>query len=81
MNMAATSTVTPWPTLKDARSFLEQGSGKGVKIAVLDSGVETTHPLLHGLTLADDWAVVDRDIGKRTVIARLHGTALPKLRR
>jgi subtilisin family serine protease len=51
--------VNTWPTLDDARSFLRNGTGRGIKIAVLDSGVEATHPLLEGLALADDLAVMD----------------------
>jgi subtilisin family serine protease len=53
--------VNAWPTIEEARSFLQQGRGEGIKIAVLDSGIEAAHPLLGGLTLADDWAVIDRD--------------------
>lgn len=51
--------MNTWPTLDDARSFLRNGTGRGVKIAVLDSGIEATHPMLEGLVLADDLAVVD----------------------
>jgi len=51
--------VTTWPTLEQARSFLRQGTGRGIKIAVLDSGIETTHPLLNGLKLTDDLAFLD----------------------
>ena len=48
-----------WPTLAEARSFLETGRGQGIRIAVLDSGIDPTHPLLAGLVLEDDLAVVD----------------------
>ena len=48
-----------WPTLDAARSFLATGRGRGIKIAVLDSGIDPTHPLLAGLVLEDDLAVVD----------------------
>jgi subtilisin family serine protease len=48
-----------WPSLTEARHWLDQGTGRGVKVAVLDSGIETTHPALNALTLADDVAVVD----------------------
>jgi subtilisin len=50
--------VNAWPTLAQARACLEQGTGRGVKVAVLDSGIERDHPLLQGLRLADDLAVV-----------------------
>jgi subtilisin len=48
-----------WPTLDEARRFLETGRGRGINIALLDSGVDSTHPLLAGLTLLDDLAVVE----------------------
>jgi subtilisin family serine protease len=51
--------VTTWPTLEQARAFLRQGTGRGIKIAILDSGIEAAHPLLNGLSLADDLAIVD----------------------
>jgi subtilisin len=37
------------------------GTGKGIKVAVLDSGVEAAHPALQGLTLADDLAVLEAE--------------------
>jgi subtilisin len=46
-----------WPSLEDARHALEHGKGSGIKIAVLDSGIETAHPFLEGVTLADDVAI------------------------
>ena len=51
--------VTTWPTLEQARTFLRDGSGEGIKVAVLDSGVESTHPQLKGLELADDLVVAE----------------------
>jgi subtilisin family serine protease len=45
-----------YPTLDEARQALAMGKGKGIKIAVIDSGVEAAHPGLKGLTLADDLA-------------------------
>src|SRR5208282_359335 len=47
---------TVYPTLDEARRALATGKGKGIKIAVIDSGVEAAHPGLKGLTLADDLA-------------------------
>jgi subtilisin len=70
-----------WLTLEQARHFLERGTGRGIRIAVLDSGIESTHPQLAGLTLADDVAIVDDGIqlratpgGGRDVFG--HGTAI-----
>jgi subtilisin family serine protease len=73
--------VNTWPTLDDARSFLRNGTGRGVKIAVLDSGIEATHPMLEGLTLADDLAVIDDGLRLATVEGQGkdvfgHGTAI-----
>jgi subtilisin family serine protease len=51
--------VNNWPSFDEARSFLETGRGRGIKIAVLDSGIDVTHPLLAGLTLDDDVATID----------------------
>jgi subtilisin len=50
------------PTVEEARSFLRSGKGANVKIAVLDSGIEVSHPMLRGMALADDVAIVDRDL-------------------
>ena len=43
-----------WPSLKEARAALREGDGSGVKVAIIDSGIEVSHPLLDGLKLADD---------------------------
>jgi len=52
-------TLPAWPSLDEARSALRDGTGRGIKIAVLDSGIEFSHPVLAGLKVADDLAVVD----------------------
>ncbi len=51
--------VKTWLTLDEARAALQHGTGRGIKVAVLDSGVEPENPYLNGLTLADDLAVTD----------------------
>jgi subtilisin family serine protease len=54
--------LTPDPSpfrLEEARRALEKGTGKGVRVAVIDSGVEVDHPALAGLTLLHDLQVVD----------------------
>ncbi|HEV2208303.1 MAG TPA: S8 family serine peptidase [Verrucomicrobiae bacterium] len=73
--------MSDWPTLDEARSFLREGTGRGVKIAILDSGVETAHPELGGLGLADDVAIVEDGLGFRAVPGNGHdlfghGTAI-----
>ena len=48
--------------MEEARRALEKGTGKGVRIAVIDSGIEVDHPDLPGLTLLDDLHVVDAGV-------------------
>jgi len=52
--------ANPTPTVEQARSSLHSGKGASIKIAVIDSGVEGSHPLLQGLTLADDVAIIEQ---------------------
>ena len=46
-----------WPDLGRARAAHAGGDGGGVKVAIIDSGIEVGHPALAGLTLADDVTV------------------------
>jgi subtilisin len=55
-----------YPTLDEARQAVTTGKGKGIKIAVIDSGVEAAHPGLKGLALADDLAF-DLDANGATI--------------
>ena len=78
--------VNTWPTLDEARSCLRQGRGRGVKIAVLDSGIEASHPLLRGWSLADDLAVVESGFQLAAVPGQGcdvfgHGTAIASILR
>jgi len=73
--------VNAWPTIDEARSFLKTGRGRNIKIAVLDSGIDLSHPLLDGLTLEDDIAVVENDsrlsvVGGEGRDVYGHGTAI-----
>jgi len=47
-----------WIDLKQAARALKEGDGARVTVAVIDSGIETSHPQLDGVTLIDDLAVV-----------------------
>src|SRR5205085_10098277 len=64
--------ASEWPNLEKARAALTQGTGHGIKVAVLDSGIETGHPLLKGLQLADDLAVTDDGFRISTVAGKGH---------
>lgn len=45
-----------WITPREAREALRSGTGRGIKIAVLDSGIEVSHPALERRRLVDDIA-------------------------
>jgi subtilisin family serine protease len=50
-------TATPdqsYPSAAEARQALQTATGKGIKVAILDSGVEASHPGLGGMKLVDD---------------------------
>ena len=76
------SDISPkWPSIEEAGGFLRQGQGRGIRVAVLDSGIELSHPALAGLTVADDIAVVDDGLHLRIVPGEGrdvygHGTAV-----
>lgn len=73
--------MNAWPTIDEARAFLNTGTGRNIKIAVLDSGIDPTHPRLNGLSLEDDLAVIEND-SRLSVVAGEgcdvygHGTAI-----
>jgi subtilisin family serine protease len=78
--------LNPWPTVDQARQFLATGTGRGIRIAVLDSGIETGHPALAGLQLRDDLAIVDDGLQLQAVPGAGtdlygHGTAIASLLR
>lgn len=54
--MISSSTGAPlsgWPSLNEAREAASIGTGAGVRIAVIDSGVEAHHPRLAALRIPD----------------------------
>lgn len=76
--------LNSWITPAEARQAIERGRGKGVRIALLDSGVETGHPALGGLQLSDDIVVIPEDSKLRVVPGEGrdlygHGTAVASI--
>ena len=78
--------MNTWLTVDQARQYLRKGTGRGIRIAVLDSGIEVAHPELKGLKLTDDLAVVDDGLQLRSVDGNGvdvfgHGTAIAAILR
>jgi subtilisin len=48
-----------WLTSDEAREALRTQRGKGVRIALIDSGIDRSHPQLQALRLSDDIAIVE----------------------
>ncbi len=72
--------MTRWISPEEAAEAVCGGRGKGVRIAILDSGVEADHPALGGLKLADDVAIVEDGFRLKEVPGGVdrfgHGTAI-----
>ena len=51
-----------WIQLQEAERAIAEGTGRGIKIAVIDSGIEPSHPMLAGIKLAEDIAIVDDEV-------------------
>ncbi len=51
--------MSGWITPEEALTAIQRGRGRGIRIAILDTGVEFAHPELAGLRIADDIAVVE----------------------
>jgi subtilisin len=73
-----------WITPEQAAAAMKSGRGKGIRIAVLDSGVEWDHPDLRGINIADDIIIAESDgvleakPGNRTDLFG-HGTAVASI--
>lgn len=74
--------VSQFPDHAGAAAALEEGRGRGIKVAVIDSGIELSHPAHRGLRLLDD--IVFFPVPKKTprraagrgVDVHGHGTAV-----
>ena len=73
--------VETWITPEEVLRAVNEGDGAGVRIAVLDSGVDTTHPSLARLQIEDNIAILSE--GGRIVVREDqqgdvfgHGTAV-----
>lgn len=77
--------MTRWISPGEAAAAILKGRGKGVKIAIIDSGVEIGHPALYGLVLADDIAIVEEGQRLKEVPGGVdkfgHGTAIASILR
>lgn len=51
--------MSRWISPEEALAAIQRGRGRGVRIAILDSGVEFAHPALAGMPVADDIAIVE----------------------
>lgn len=56
-----------WIDPREALEYMRSGTGEGIKIAVIDSGVESAHPGLGGLVLKDDLVVEECEGGTRVL--------------
>ena len=71
-----------WITPREAREALQTGTGRGIKIAVLDTGIELSHPALARRRLVDDLAFEATEAGTVRRVAGMgidesgHGTAI-----
>ena len=51
-----------WISPKQALRALKKGTGRGVRIAILDSGIESSHPALAKLRIIEDLALREDDL-------------------
>ncbi len=70
--MSESPSDAAWPSPDEALAALRDGDGAGVRIAVIDSGIDTSHPDLEGLVLADDVAVTSD--GVRLIVRENDGS-------
>jgi subtilisin len=73
--------LSRWVTPGEALEAIRTGTGKGIKVAVLDSGVESSHAVFEGMSFTDDLAVIEEERVLKVVAGEGrdrvgHGTAI-----
>jgi subtilisin family serine protease len=63
-----------WLSPEAASAAIGTATGKGVRIAVIDSGIDTTHPALSKLKISENTTIIEQD-GRIQVIADSPGDA------
>lgn len=81
---APRTTDAPWITPDQAAEAVVSGDGRGVRVAVIDSGVDVSHPQLADLELVESVAVVEENGQTKAVDGEGidifgHGTAVAGL--
>ena len=56
-----------WPSLDEAREAARSGTGAGVRVAVIDSGIEASHPRLASLKIRDSVGFEDEGAGVKAI--------------
>lgn len=59
--------ATAWISPQQARKALQHGTGQGVKVAILDSGIDESHPALKNLRISGRKAVTEGELGPEVV--------------
>jgi subtilisin len=67
--------LSTWITPEDAKAAIDIGRGRGIKIAVIDSGIELAHPALHHVRLVDDIAF---RLSEKGIVTRAPGWGIDK---
>lgn len=73
-----------WPTWDECLAAIRDGDGAGVRVAVLDTGVDISHQALSSLRLGGSWEVRPEGDGMRVAAVNAgdvagHGTAVAAL--